>query len=108
MGFARGQLSPETKRLLRQLDPVGSAETCFIAPSRQQLCSVAPVPTTCAPLPGTALQVGGGGGRTVALTHIPHQLPADPDSDDPGAAEALVEHTGGHVWPLDEAEAAEQ
>ncbi|PRW57902.1 DNA mismatch repair Msh6 isoform X2 [Chlorella sorokiniana] len=58
VGFARGQLSPDTKRLLRQLDPVG-----------------------------------GGGGRAVALTHIPHLRPADPDSEDPAAADILLEHT---------------
>ena len=45
--------------------------------------------------PFPVCQVGGGGGRAVALTHIPHLLPADPDSNDPGAAEVLLEHTGG-------------
>lgn len=38
--------------------------------------------------------MGGGGGRAVALTHIPHLLPADPDSDNPAAAYILLELTG--------------
>jgi hypothetical protein len=59
VGFMRGQLSRDTRRLLRQLAPAS-----------------------------------GGSGSSVVLSPIPHWLPCDPDAEDEGAAELLIQHTG--------------